>query len=165
MASESFYDFAAGTDTAIAPGQPSRAPSLGASIRSAQSATSTGGVDAVVEECGILTRSLDGIMAVIVATSDGMLIHSSWSEVEGMRAAAISAAALGLGQRIAADFGQGEFHDSVVSTGDRVIGIYAVGEGYVLGVVAKADEVSLGLLHLNARRTAQAIKSVLEQLS
>jgi hypothetical protein len=119
------------------------------------------GVQAVVEACAQLTRSLDGVLAVIVATSDGMLIHSTWNEVEGMRAAAISAAALGLGQRIASDFGQGDFHDSVVSTGDRAIGIYAVGDRYVLGVVAEAEKVSLGLLHLSSRQTAATLERIL----
>jgi uncharacterized protein len=155
MAEQSFYDF--GTSTAMATPvagrpAPSARPSVSPDAR---------GVDAVIEHCAALSRSLDGVLALIVATSDGMLIHSTWSEVEGMRAAAISAAALGLGQRIASDFGQGEFHDSVVSTGDRVIGIYAVGERHVLGVVASAEDVTLGLLHLNARRTAQAIGQAL----
>lgn len=155
MAEQSFYDFETSTAMATSvvgrPASPVR-PSVPSHAR---------GVDAVVEHCAALSRSLDGVLALIVATSDGMLIHSTWSEVEGLRAAAISAAALGLGQRIASDFGQGEFHDSVVSTGDRVIGIYAVGERHVLGVVASAEDVTLGLLHLNARRTAQAIGQAL----
>ena len=161
MAADSFYDFGVGEGPEPST-IPTRIPSKGATILSARTPTSASGVEAVIGECEALTRSLDGVLAVIVATSDGMLIHSSWSEVEGMRAAAISAAALGLGQRIASDFGQGDFHDSVVSTGDRVIGIYAVGDGFVLGVVAEAEAVSLGLLHLNARRTAQALKVALE---
>lgn len=150
-----FYDF--GDSLPAKTGTRATAPD-----RSPVSVEGTG-VDAVIDHCAALSRSLEGVLALIVATSDGMLIHSTWSEVEGMRAAAISAAALGLGQRIAADFGQGEFHDSVVSTGDRVIGIYAVGDGHVLGVVAAAEEVSLGLLHLNARRTALAIKKALTE--
>ncbi|MDH4117568.1 MAG: roadblock/LC7 domain-containing protein [Acidimicrobiia bacterium] len=153
MENESFYDFG-GPEP-----EPAR-PSIGRLSTVVANPTATG-VEAVIEECAALSRSLDGILALIVATSDGMLIHSTWSEVEGMRAAAISAAALGLGQRIASDFGQGEFHDSVVSTGDRVIGIYAVGDRHVLGVVAAAEDVTLGLLHLSARRTAQAIGRVL----
>ncbi len=161
MATDSFYDFGV-ADTAVATEPAAHKPSTGVSILAARTAARSTGAGAVVAECEALTHSLQGVLAVIVATSDGMLIHSSWSEVEGMRAAAISAAALGLGQRIAADFGQGEFHDSVVSTGDRVIGIYAVGDGYVLGVVAVAEDVSLGLLHLNARRTAAAMKEILE---
>lgn len=159
MSTDGFYDFD-GPSVAAS----DQRPSTVASIRPSTAASSDG-VAAVIEECDILTRSIDGILAVIVATSDGMLIHSTWNEVEGMRAAAISAAALGLGQRIAADFGQGEFHDSVVSTGDRAIGIYSVGDRYVLGVVAVAEDVSLGLLHLNARRTAQALEQVLGQIA
>lgn len=154
MGEQSFYDFGSSPGTTMT-GQPIMAPSRPTLAPEAR------GVDAVIEHCAALSRTLDGVLALIVATSDGMLIHSTWSEVEGMRAAAISAAALGLGQRIASDFGQGEFHDSVVSTGDRVIGIYAVGERHVLGVVAAAEDVSLGLLHLNARRTAQAIGQAL----
>jgi predicted regulator of Ras-like GTPase activity (Roadblock/LC7/MglB family) len=161
MAGGTFYDF--GTDDpAMTPSAVTTA-GFGLAIRPGATATTGNGVEAVIGECDVLTRSMDGILAVIVATSDGMLLHSTWNEVEGMRAAAISAAALGLGQRIASDFGQGEFHDSVVSTGDRVIGIYSVGDGFVLGVVASAEEVSLGLLHLNARQTAKAIESVLER--
>jgi uncharacterized protein len=150
-----FYDFGAAEPTPLSTGN-----ALAGSAK-LPAATGATGVEAVIEHCDGLSRSLDGVLAVIVATSDGMLIHSTWSEVEGMRAAAISAAALGLGQRIASDFGQGGFHDSVVSTGDRVIGIYAVGERHVLGVVAAAEDVTLGLLHLSARKTAQAIGNVL----
>lgn len=150
----SFYDFGTGPVETASPTSAS-APAL-ASFNSGAT-----GVEAVIDHCAALSRSLDGILALIVATSDGMLLHSTWSEVEGMRAAAISAAALGLGRRIASDFGQGDFHDSVVSTGDRVIGIYAIGDTHVLGVVASAD-VTLGLLHLSARRTAQEIGRVLQ---
>ncbi|MGF1665484.1 MAG: roadblock/LC7 domain-containing protein [Acidimicrobiia bacterium] len=154
-ANQGFYDFGAGDPAPRNTGTTVTVPGA-----SAVGSVATG-VEAVIEHCAELTRSLDGVLAVIVATSDGMLIHSTWSEVEGMRAAAISAAALGLGQRIAADFGQGGFHDSVVSTGDRVIGIYAVGERHVLGVVAAAEDVTLGLLHLSARKTARAVGTAL----
>lgn len=109
--------------------------------------------------CGDLAESLEGVTAVIVASADGLLIHSSWSEVEGMRAAAISAAALGLGDRIAKDFGEGEFEDLVVAAGDQIIGIYAIGENHVLGVVADAEAVSLSLLHEHARITAATLES------
>jgi predicted regulator of Ras-like GTPase activity (Roadblock/LC7/MglB family) len=160
--SESFYDFGGedSGDVAVAPQQaPPKAPT---SLSSFGAKPPTGqGVEAVIEACASLTRSLDGVMAVIVATSDGMLIHSTWNEVEGMRAAAISAAALGLGQRIASDFGQGDFQDSVVTTADRAIGIYAIGDRYVLGVVAEAEKVSLGLLHLTARQTAGTLQQIL----
>ncbi len=153
--SQGFYNF--GTDD---PTSATTAPTP-AAFGPLPSASGATGVDAVIERCADLTRALDGVLAVIVATSDGMLIHSTWNEVEGMRAAAISAAALGLGQRIASDFGQGGFHDSVVSTGDRVIGIYAVGDRHVLGVVAAAEDVTLGLLHLSARKTARDIGTAL----
>jgi len=166
--SDSFYDFGGGSSAAAvatptaetAPGTTGRRTSSLGTLTAAQAPTGQG-VEAVIDACTALTRSLDGVMAVIVATSDGMLIHSTWNEVEGMRAAAISAAALGLGQRIASDFGQGEFHDSVVSTGDRAIGIYAVGDRYVLGVVAEAEKVSLGLLHVTARQTAGTLAQIL----
>jgi predicted regulator of Ras-like GTPase activity (Roadblock/LC7/MglB family) len=162
--SESFYDFGLGDagDVAVAP-QRAAAPKAGRSTSLGMKPPTGQGLEAVVEACAGLTRSLDGVLAVIVATSDGMLIHSTWNEVEGMRAAAISAAALGLGQRIASDFGQGDFQDSVVTTADRAIGIYAVGDRYVLGVVAEADKVSLGLLHLSARQTAGTLQQVLAQ--
>jgi predicted regulator of Ras-like GTPase activity (Roadblock/LC7/MglB family) len=165
MAGDGFYDFGGDEPSATTGGPVATAATtvLGLTLRPGDVATRGHGVEAVIAECDLLTRSIDGILAVIVATSDGMLIHSTWDEVEGMRAAAISAAALGLGERIAADFGQGEFHDSVVSTGDRVIGIYSVGDGFVLGVVAAAEDVSLGLLHLNARQTARSIEAILER--
>ena len=117
-------------------------------------------MEAVKAHCDELFQRLDGVLAVIVATADGLPVFTNWSEVEGMRAAAISATALGLGNRIAQDFGQGAFHDSVVSTGDRQIGIYAVGDNHVLGVVAD-QEVSLGMLHHWARRTASGLAEVL----
>jgi uncharacterized protein len=149
VAEQGFYDF--GTDDPPDAGSPTIL-----TLQPLARADGHSGVEAAIERCAALSRSLDGILALIVATSDGMLIHSTWSEVEGMRAAAISAAALGLGQRIASDFGQGKFEDSVVSTGDRVIGIYAIGDSHVLGVVA-TSEVTLGLLHLSARRAAEDI--------
>lgn len=108
--------------------------------------------------CGDLAESLKGVTAVIVASADGLLIHSSWSEVEGMRAAAISAAALGLGDRIAQDFGEGDFEDLVVAAGDQIIGIYAIGTNHVLGVVADAHEVSLIQMHEHARVVADTLE-------
>lgn len=161
--SESFYDFGGGDaagEVAVVPSQPAPIPTGPASLTSFGRVQGQG-IEGVEEACAALGRSLDGVLAAIVATSDGMLIHSTWNEVEGMRAAAISAAALGLGQRIASDFGQGDFQDSVVTTADRAIGIYAVGDRFVLGVVAEAEKVSLGLLHLSARQTASTLEKIL----
>jgi predicted regulator of Ras-like GTPase activity (Roadblock/LC7/MglB family) len=115
----------------------------------------------VVDECELLAASHPGILDVLVATSDGMLVHSTWDDVEGMRAAAVFAATLGIGQRIASDFGDGGFQDASISTADRVVVTYAIGASHLLGIVADSESLTPGMLLHEARRSVDKLAKLL----
>jgi len=81
--------------------------------------------------------------------------------VEEDRVAAMSAAMLSLGERIASELGRGML-DEVYVKGERgYVVLRAVGEEAVLTVLAR-QQTKLGLLFLDMRRASQDLGDILE---
>lgn len=106
-----------------------------------------------------LRSEVPGVLAVLVATSDGMLQFGDLPASHGARTAALAATTLGLGRRISEDFGDGEFSEAVISSTDRHLTIYAVDLDTVLAAISQAG-INLGLLHHYARRMCRDLAAV-----
>ncbi|MFC0618101.1 roadblock/LC7 domain-containing protein, partial [Deinococcus budaensis] len=76
------------------------------------------------------------------------------------RVAAMAATALGLGKRINDTLGAGQLTDMSVSGATGQVYIYAAGTKGVLAVVTPPG-MNLGLLHMEARDTAQGVADIL----
>ncbi len=108
-----------------------------------------------------LRAALPELRGVLVATVDGLPIAKAMSDgTDANRVAAMAATALGLGKRINDTLGSGELTDMSVSGLGGQVYIYAAGRKGVLAVVTPSG-MNLGLLHMEARDTAQAIAEIL----
>ncbi|WP_291427077.1 roadblock/LC7 domain-containing protein [Deinococcus sp.] len=108
-----------------------------------------------------LRSSLPELRGALVATADGLPIAQSFSDnTDANRVAAMAATALGLGKRINDTLGTGNLSEMSVSGLQGQVFIYSVGAKGVLAVVTPAG-MNLGLLHMEARESAQNIANIL----
>jgi predicted regulator of Ras-like GTPase activity (Roadblock/LC7/MglB family) len=108
-----------------------------------------------------LSNSTPDIQAAAVVDNDGLMIASSLpGDVSEDAVAAMSAALLGLGERIVAELRRGEFDlISLKGTQGYVI-IVRSGPDAVLTVLA-SEKAKLGLIFLDAARAAKEIARLL----
>lgn len=97
-----------------------------------------------------LVDTLPGVRGALVATVDGRPVAAVLPQHEASSTAAIVAASLGLGSRLADLTGEGPLQEIVVRSGSGYVVIYAVAERGVLTVLTSAS-ANLALLHLRAR--------------
>jgi predicted regulator of Ras-like GTPase activity (Roadblock/LC7/MglB family) len=109
-----------------------------------------------------LQMNTPDVEATAVVSVDGLTMASSLpSGVEEDRVAAMSAAMLSLGERIASELGRGML-DEVYVKGERgYVVLRAIGEEAVLTVLAR-QQTKLGLLFLDMRRASQDLVTILE---
>ncbi len=117
--------------------------------------------DRIVERLRNLQMSTPDIEASSLVSVDGLAIASALpAGVEEDRVAAMSAAMLSLGERIASELGRGGL-DEVYVKGERgYVILTAVGEDAVLTVMARAG-AKLGLVFLEMRRAAEELADIL----
>lgn len=113
---------------------------------------------------GVLRALLDvvpGLRGALVATVDGRPVASLLRDRDAGATAAIVAASLGLGSRLADLTGEERLEEIVVRSASGYVVVYAVGERGVLTVLTSAG-ANLALLHLEARRARAALAAALE---
>ncbi len=117
--------------------------------------------DRIVERLRNLQMSTPDIEASALVSVDGLAIASALpAGVEEDRVAAMSAAMLSLGERIASELGRGSL-DEVYVKGERgYVILTAVGEDAVLTVMARSG-AKLGLVFLEMRRAAEELADIL----
>lgn len=94
------------------------------------------------------------IIASSVVSVDGLTIASALPEdVEEDRVAAMSAAMLSLGERIAGELGRGDLDEVYIRGVEGYVLLTAVGEEAVLTALARED-AKLGMIFLEMRRAA-----------
>ena len=108
-----------------------------------------------------LQASSPDVEASAVVSVDGLTMASALpADVEEDRVAAMSAAMLSLGERIATELGRGVL-DQVYIKGERgYVVLMAVGHEAVLTVLAR-QQAKLGLLFLDMRRATEDLAKLL----
>jgi predicted regulator of Ras-like GTPase activity (Roadblock/LC7/MglB family) len=102
------------------------------------------------------------VEATVVVSVDGLTMASALpAGVEEDRVAAMSAAMLSRGERIASDLGRGVLDEVYVRGQDGYVVLRAVGEEAVLTVLAR-QQTKLGLLFLDMRRASEDLAAILE---
>lgn len=99
---------------------------------------------------GLLDRAA-GLRGALFGSVDGRPIASVLPHHDEGSTAAIVAASLGLGSRLADLAGEGALREIVVRSASGYVVLYAVGEAGVLTVLTTAA-ANLALLHLEARQ-------------
>jgi uncharacterized protein len=116
----------------------------------------------IVDRLRQLHSSLSDIEASAVVSVDGLAIASALQpEVEEDRVAAMSAAMLSLGERIASELGRGGLEQVYVKGVKGYIILMSIGEDAVLTSMAR-EQAKLGLIFLEMRRAAEDLKKILQ---
>lgn len=117
--------------------------------------------DRMIERLRELQVSSPDVEAAAIISVDGLPIATSLPQgVEEDRVAAMSAAMLSLGDRIAVELGRGMLDEVYVKGEKGYVILRAVGEEAVLTVLAR-QRAKLGLLFLDMRRAADEFAAIL----
>jgi predicted regulator of Ras-like GTPase activity (Roadblock/LC7/MglB family) len=101
------------------------------------------------------------IEASAVVSADGLTIASALPQgVEEDRVAAMSAAMLSLGERIAAELGRGSLEQVYIKGSNGYVILMSVGSEAVLTALAR-ENAKLGLILLDMRRTVEALSTLI----
>lgn len=115
----------------------------------------------MIERLRELQVSSPDVEAAAIISVDGLPIATSLPQgVEEDRVAAMSAAMLSLGERIASELGRGMLDEVYVRGEKGYVILRAVGEEAVLTVLAR-QQAKLGLLFLDMRRAADEFSAIL----
>ncbi len=109
-----------------------------------------------------LRHRLPHVTGVLVASTDGLLIAHDTENVEPETMAAMSAAHLGLGQRMTMGGAYGEFQETVTRAANGYVATFAAGSQALLTVLAEA-ELNVGRLHHEARPVAAQVGALVSQ--
>jgi predicted regulator of Ras-like GTPase activity (Roadblock/LC7/MglB family) len=111
----------------------------------------------IVERLRDMQASSPTIEASAVVSVDGLTIASALpSEVEEDRVAAMSAAMLSLGERIASELGRGGLEQVYIKGSSGYVILMSIGDEAVLTALAH-ENAKLGLLLLDMHRTVESM--------
>jgi len=100
------------------------------------------------------------IIASAVVSVDGLTMASALpGDVEEDRVAAMSAAMLSLGERIAGELGRGGLDEVYIRGEEGFVLLTAVGDEAVLTALAR-NEAKLGMIFLEMRRAAEDLEKI-----
>ncbi|GAA3397305.1 roadblock/LC7 domain-containing protein [Cryptosporangium minutisporangium] len=119
--------------------------------------------DVLAEIRGLRDR-VRHVAGSLVASVDGRLVAHDTHGIEPDGMAALSAAVLGLSQRLIQTVGPGNFAETVTRGTHGYVATYAAGPRAVLTVVT-GEETNIGRLHLEARQVANRLALLLEAVS
>ena len=115
----------------------------------------------MVDRLRDLQASSPDIEASSVVSVDGLTIASALPQgVEEDRVAAMSAAMLSLGERIASELGRGALDQVYIKGQQGYVILMSVGEEAVLTALAR-EQAKLGLIFLDMRRAIAALSKLI----
>jgi uncharacterized protein len=115
----------------------------------------------IVEHLRDMQASSPDIEASALVNVDGLTIASALPQsVEEDRVAAMSAAMLSLGERIASELGRGSLEQVYIKGSNGYVLLMSVAENAVLTALAR-ENAKLGLLLLDMHRTAEALSKLI----
>lgn len=115
----------------------------------------------IVERLRDMQASSPDIEASAVVSVDGLTIASALPQgVEEDRVAAMSAAMLSLGERIATELGRGSLEQVYIKGSNGYVMLMSVGEDAVLTALAR-ENAKLGLILLDMRRAVEALSKLI----
>ena len=109
-----------------------------------------------------LQMNTPDVEATSIVSVDGLSMASALpAGIEEDRVAAMSAAMLSLGERIATELGRGVLDEVYVKGENGYVILRSIGEEAVLTVLAR-QQTKLGLLFLDMRRASEDLAVILE---
>jgi predicted regulator of Ras-like GTPase activity (Roadblock/LC7/MglB family) len=115
----------------------------------------------IVEQLRDMQASSPDIEGSAVVSVDGLTIAAALPQsVEEDRVAAMSAAMLSLGERIASELGRGSLEQVYIKGANGYVLVMSVGEEAVLTALAR-ENAKLGLILLDMRRGVEALSKLI----
>ncbi|MEE8121234.1 MAG: roadblock/LC7 domain-containing protein [Anaerolineales bacterium] len=116
--------------------------------------------EAMVDRLQDMQGRTPDVEASAVVSVDGLTIAAALpSSVEEDRVAAMSAAMLSLGERIAGELGRGSLDEVYIHGDEGYVLLTSIGNGAVLTVLARR-QAKLGLVFLEMRRAAADLENL-----
>jgi predicted regulator of Ras-like GTPase activity (Roadblock/LC7/MglB family) len=117
----------------------------------------------ILVEIRRLREQLPGVHGSLVASLDGLLVAADMGRQDAETLAALAAANLAVGRRVAGTAGYGELTETLVTALGGHVATYSAGPRALLTVLT-ANTISVGLLHIEARQVAERVAAVIEVL-
>lgn len=115
----------------------------------------------VLGELRRLRARLPQLTGALAASVDGLVLAKETAGDEAESVAALTAAALGVAQRLTETTGQGGFRELLVRGEHGYVATYAAGSSAVLTLLAE-PRINVGRLHLEARRSSARIGELVD---
>ncbi|WP_078863934.1 MULTISPECIES: roadblock/LC7 domain-containing protein [unclassified Streptomyces] len=115
----------------------------------------------VLGELRRLRARLPQLTGALAASADGLVLAQETAGTEAESVAALTAAALGVAQRLTETTGQGGFRELLVRGELGYVATYAAGSTAVLTLLAE-PRINVGRLHLEARRSSARIGELVD---
>lgn len=115
----------------------------------------------VLGELRRLRARLPQLTGALAASADGLVLAQETAGAEAESVAALTAAALGVAQRLTETTGQGGFRELLVRGELGYVATYAAGSTAVLTLLAE-PRINVGRLHLEARRSSARIGELVD---
>ncbi|GAA3384823.1 hypothetical protein GCM10017750_60860 [Streptomyces racemochromogenes] len=115
----------------------------------------------ILAELRRLRARVPQLTGVLAASADGLVLAQESAAGEAESLAALTAAALGVAQRLSDCTGQGGFRELLVRGEHGYVATYAAGDAAVLTLIAE-PRVNVGRLHLEARRSTLRISELID---
>ncbi|WP_330294930.1 MULTISPECIES: roadblock/LC7 domain-containing protein [unclassified Streptomyces] len=115
----------------------------------------------ILAELRRLRSRVPQLTGALAASSDGFVLAQDGAAAEAESVAALTAAALGVAQRLSDCTGQGGFRELLVRGEEGYVATYAAGDAAVLTLTAE-QRVNVGRLHLEARRSSLRIAELID---
>jgi predicted regulator of Ras-like GTPase activity (Roadblock/LC7/MglB family) len=130
-------------------------------LRAIEASLSKTRSDQMIARLRDLAASSPDVEASAVVSVDGLTMASALpAQVEEDRVAAMSAAMLSLGERIANELGRGNLDQVYIKGENGYVVLMSVGSEAVLTVLAR-QQAKLGLLFLDMRRATEDLAALL----
>ncbi len=108
-----------------------------------------------------LREAIPELRGILLASTEGLAVaHSFTDGADPERVAAMTSTITGLTKRISEGLQIGLLREASISGADGQVYVYAVNPTHVLAVTL-AENANVGLLHLEARQTAEKIAALL----
>ncbi|MGW0364421.1 roadblock/LC7 domain-containing protein [Streptomyces sp. NPDC002990] len=115
----------------------------------------------ILAELRRLRARVPQLTGALAASADGLVLAQDSAAAEAEPVAALTAAALGVAQRLSDSTGQGAFRELLVRGEHGYVATYAAGDAAVLTLTAE-PRINVGRLHLEARRSSLRIGELIE---
>jgi predicted regulator of Ras-like GTPase activity (Roadblock/LC7/MglB family) len=111
-----------------------------------------------------LENAIPSVKGAIVASGDGFVVTDTLSGTEAEEVAAMVATTASVSERMSSTLSAGAVNETSIRGEERSIFLYRASQKAILAVIAEGD-ANVGMIHLRARDTAQAIGNQLSSPS